>query len=110
MSSYIPSSPLKPLQGPQRISQLGRNGKVKYKRVAKTYCCETENIYDVSRKVAILIASEHRAWILFYCLPVLGGLLPDVFCEHFTLLVCSMHLLLIDQIALESLSRTENAR
>lgn len=38
-------------------------------------------------------------WLLFYCIPVLKGILPQPFFDHLQLLVCSMHILLSDTIA-----------
>lgn len=39
-------------------------------------------------------ASEYRAWLLFYCLPVLSNFLPTDYLYHLSLLVCSIHILL----------------
>ena len=39
-------------------------------------------------------ASELRTWLLFYSLPLLLHVLPPLYFHHFSLLVCSMHLLL----------------
>ena len=36
-------------------------------------------------------ASEFRAWLLFYNIPVLGDLLPPDYSYHLSLLVSSMH-------------------
>ena len=43
-------------------------------------------------------ASEYRAWMLFYSLLVLEGVLPAAHYEHLALLVCSMHILLNERI------------
>lgn len=43
-------------------------------------------------------ASEFRAWILYYCLPVLSGILPADYIYHLSLLVSAMHILLGDAI------------
>ena len=52
-------------------------------------------------------ASEFRSWMLYYCIPVLEGLLPPPYYDHLALLVCSMHILLGDNITSEGLSQTE---
>ena len=39
-------------------------------------------------------ASEYRAWLLFYSLPLLITFLPPLYIHHFALLVCSLHILL----------------
>lgn len=43
-------------------------------------------------------ASEHRAWLLYYALPVLSDLLPPDYIYHLSLLVSAMHILLGDSI------------
>ncbi len=53
---------------------------------------------------ALSTASEYRAWILFYALPVLQGVLPDSCLHHFTLLVSSSHLLLGENITAQQLA------
>jgi hypothetical protein len=41
-----------------------------------------------------IIASEVRSWLLYYCLPVLKGILPDDLYCHYALLATSVYLLL----------------
>ena len=61
---------------------------------------------DCSDFVAYLLyllffpASEHRSWVLYYSLPVLFGLLPDLYFTHYCQLVAAMHTLLGDCIIL----------
>lgn len=43
-------------------------------------------------------ASEYRAWLLFYGLPILSVFLPPDYVHHLSLLVSSMHILLSDEI------------
>lgn len=43
-------------------------------------------------------ASELRTWLLFYSLPLLLNKLPPLYWHHYTLLVCSLHILLGDRI------------
>lgn len=45
-------------------------------------------------------ASEHRAWLLYYILPVLNKLLPADYVYHLSLLVSALHILLGDMIPL----------
>ncbi len=44
-------------------------------------------------------ASEFRAWLLFYSIPVLSDFLPLDYLEHLSLLVSSMHILLSTSIS-----------
>ena len=53
-------------------------------------------------------ASEYRAWMLFYSLPVLKGILPAAQYEHFALLVCCMHILLSERISAHSLDAAQS--
>jgi len=39
-------------------------------------------------------ASEYRAWLLFYALPIAGPYLPAEYAHHFSLLVYALHILL----------------
>ena len=48
-------------------------------------------------------ASEYRAWLLYYCLPVLHGILPSDYVHHLSLLVSSVHILISDSITNSSL-------
>jgi hypothetical protein len=50
-------------------------------------------------------ASEFRAWLLFYSIPVLGDLLPPDYSYHLSLLVSSMHILLGDAIEVDELDK-----
>ena len=50
-------------------------------------------------------ASEFRAWLLYYCLPVLSGILPPDYIYHLSLLVTAMHILLSDAIRTEDLDK-----
>lgn len=50
-------------------------------------------------------ASEFRAWLLYYCLPVLTDILPSDYIFHLSLLVSAMHLLLGDCLQEEDISR-----
>jgi len=50
-----------------------------------------------------LKAKEWRAFLLYYALPCLSGVLPPVYFEHFKCLVKAMHILLSESIPAENL-------
>lgn len=52
-------------------------------------------------------AHEFRAWLLHYSLPVLQGILPDVYFQHYLLLVHAMYLLLQSSISPEEIDNAE---
>ena len=52
-------------------------------------------------------ASEYRAFLLFYSVPVLKSFLPSEYIYHFSLLVYGMHVLLGRSIAVEDLPLVE---
>ena len=52
-------------------------------------------------------ASEHRAWLLYYCLPVLGDLLPADYVYHLSLLVSALHILLGDAVQIEDVEEAQ---
>ncbi|XP_077485359.1 uncharacterized protein LOC144095533 [Amblyomma americanum] len=45
--------------------------------------------------------NELRGWLLFYCFPVLSGILPDAYLEHFNLLVSGIYMLLSESVSFE---------
>ena len=55
-----------------------------------------------------LKASEYRAFLLYYSLPVLSGILPSQYLNHFSLLVISIHTLLQQSISHRQLLQCEN--
>jgi hypothetical protein len=50
-----------------------------------------------------IVASELRAWLLYYSLPVLKGILPDDYYCHFALLSTSIYLLLQQPVTQQNL-------
>ena len=48
-------------------------------------------------------ASELKAWLLFYSVPILKDILPPKYINHWILLVCAMHILLSTSISQEDL-------
>lgn len=52
-------------------------------------------------------ASEYRAWLLFYSLPILSNFLPLDYVMHLSLLVSSMHILLGTSISASDLETTK---
>lgn len=53
------------------------------------------------------IASEYRAWTLFYALPVLGGILEDKFFQHYSLFSEALWLLLQSKVTFEDVDKAE---
>ena len=54
-------------------------------------------------------ASEYRAWLLYYSLPIFIKILPGDYVHHYALLVCSMHILLSTEITVDDLKFTKKA-
>ena len=52
-------------------------------------------------------AQEFKAWLLFYSIPVLSQFLPALYFHHFSLLVCSMHILLQESISRAQIDAAE---
>lgn len=52
-------------------------------------------------------ASEWRAWLLFYCVPVLSGMLPQQYIKHLSLLVSSVFILLQEQITFDDINKAD---
>lgn len=52
-------------------------------------------------------ASEFCAWLLFYSLPVLSGLLPPDYIYHLSFLVSAMHILLADAIQIADIEKAQ---
>ncbi|KAL5488809.1 hypothetical protein EMCRGX_G017810 [Ephydatia muelleri] len=50
-------------------------------------------------------ASEHRAWLLYYALPILMHILPPDYAMHLSLLITSLHILLGTSISKEDISK-----
>ena len=53
-------------------------------------------------------ANELRSFLLYYGIPTLYGLLPDVYFNHYVLFVHAIYLLLKDEIKLSDLSEADN--
>ena len=84
---------------PQAISK-----RKKWKGVVMALLCMHVYFYITSHVYQTHTASEFRSWMLYYCIPVLEGLLPPPYYDHLALLVCSMHILLGDNITSEGLT------
>lgn len=52
-------------------------------------------------------ASEWRAWLLFYCLPVLNGVLQQRYIRHLGLLVSSVFILSKEQISFDEINKAD---
>jgi len=55
----------------------------------------------------LFVASELKAWLLYYSLPSLDGVLPKKFLQHFVLFVEAIFILLGDNISREDLAVAE---
>jgi len=53
-------------------------------------------------------ASEYRAFLLYYSLPVLSGILPSQYLNHYSLLVVSIHTLLQQSISDRQLNQCQS--
>ena len=54
--------------------------------------------FSLLKNINFLFASELKAWLLFYSLPILVKVLPEKYVVHFALLVEGTHILLGDDI------------
>ncbi len=54
-----------------------------------------------------LAASELKAWLLYYSLPTLNGVLPKKYLQHFALFVEAVFILLGDSISKDDLAVAE---
>ena len=52
-------------------------------------------------------ATELKQWLLYYSLPLLQSKLPPLYWHHYSLLVCTMHILLKDEISSNELQAVE---
>ena len=55
----------------------------------------------------ISVGSELRAWILYYCIPVLYSVLPTVYLRHVGCLVGALHILTSNKIKSSDLDRAQ---
>ena len=60
------------------------------------------------RLTYIYIASEYRAWLLFYSVPVLHGILPLMYITHYALFVDAIWLLLKDKVSEGDLAKADH--
>ena len=54
-------------------------------------------------QISFFKASEFRAWLLFYCVPILSVFLPAEYTNHLILFVSSVHILLSDNLQVTDL-------
>lgn len=52
-------------------------------------------------------ASEYKTWLLYYSVPVMCGILPEMYLHHYMLLVQSIHILLRDCITDEMVQQSK---
>lgn len=62
---------------------------------------------DIKEQSKYWKASECRAWLFFYSVPVLFGILKEQFFQHFLLLVESIYILNLDSISIQELNHCE---
>ena len=55
--------------------------------------------------IVVIIGTEFQGWLLWYSLPILNGLLPDTYYQHYAQLVASIGLLLSSKIKEDHLER-----
>lgn len=53
-------------------------------------------------------ATEFRAWLLYYSVPVLKGILHHTYLQHYSLLVSAMALLVGEKITPDELTEADN--
>lgn len=69
------------------------------------YIAECNLILLLIYIIIILLASEHRSWLLYFSLPVLHGLLQEPYFTHDTLFVAAIHMLLSAKLTHSNLRR-----
>ena len=62
---------------------------------------------SIKRHMKYWKASELRSWLLFYSLPLILDFLPSLYCHHCALLVCALHILLLDCISANQINAAE---
>uniref|UniRef100_A0A7M5V8K1 Uncharacterized protein n=1 Tax=Clytia hemisphaerica TaxID=252671 RepID=A0A7M5V8K1_9CNID len=62
----------------------------------------------LSGNIGHLKANELRSWLLYYSLPCMECILPEIYWNHFALLVEATHILLADKISKDDLSWAES--
>lgn len=62
---------------------------------------------DLEQNYTHFKATELQAWLLYYALPCLCGILPEIYLHHFALLSEGIYMLLGDHITNENLRRAE---
>lgn len=62
---------------------------------------------DLEQNYTHFKATELQAWLLYYALPCLCGILPEIYLHHFALLSEGIYMLLSDHITNENLRRAE---
>jgi len=67
------------------------------------------NCFLKSLPVWVSTANEHRAWLLHYAIPVLGGILLVIYLSHFALLVWAIERPLGDEIQESGMEKSQRA-
>ena len=86
----------------------------KLKEISKSLCeiRPLDHIQRLPRNIetyySSLKASEYEAWLLYYCIPCVVGILPHVYLDHFSLLSEAIYLLLGDSITTADIDRAQS--
>ena len=62
---------------------------------------------SIQRHLNYWKATELRSWLLFHSLPLLLDFLPSLYFHHFSLLVCALHILLLDCLSCSQIDAAE---
>lgn len=68
------------------------------------YCVKTTLYYS---STSFYQGTEFQAWLLWYSLPVLEGVLPNPYYNHYSKLVAGIALLLEDSLTLQEVERAQ---
>ena len=63
---------------------------------------------DIETHYSSLKARKYEAWLLYYCIPCVVGILPHVYLDHFSLLSEAIYLLLGDSITNADIDRAQS--
>lgn len=55
---------------------------------------------DLEKHYSDLKATDYQAWLLYYCLPCMNGILPEKYLQHVALLAEGIHIMLGDAITI----------
>ena len=97
---FSPSQSGKPYFIGKHISTVSR----RLQNIKPPHCIERLP-RDLEKHFKNLKASELQAWLLFFSLPCLVGILPDTYLQHLSYLTEAIYILLCDSISTEQLQK-----